>query len=138
MNDMCTFLIAEDDPDDQLLFQEAFEQASPHTRIEFANDGIEALDALERLQTFEPDAVLMDLNMPRRNGLETLRDIRASSVRGELPVVMVTTSGEQRDRERCLAAGANDYIRKPASFDEMISLAASLVSQWCPDEQPAH
>ncbi|ERP87091.1 hypothetical protein Q666_03655 [Marinobacter sp. ES-1] len=127
-------LIAEDDPDDQLMLQDAFEETCEHCQLQFVSDGVELmtllLDAQSRGQL--PDLLLLDLNMPLKDGRQSLAEIRSEAALQQLPTVILTTSRNDEDRAFCLARGANDYLVKPSSYTELIDIVKSLATWWEP------
>ncbi len=132
-----TVLMAEDDPDDRLLATESFRDAGVTQRIEFVPDGEALLLYLRRLPPYRdaerfpfPSLVLLDLNMPRLNGLETLVEMRADPDLRHLPVVVLTTSSSPADALRAYRAGCNAYIRKPATFAGLVDVVGRTVEYW--------
>jgi CheY-like chemotaxis protein len=118
-----TLLLAEDDVRNIFALSSVFEPLG--ARLEIARNGREAL---ERLQRGDVDLVLMDIMMPEMDGLEAMRRIRARPEWQQLPIIALTAKAMPDDRERCLQAGANDYIAKPIDIDKLVSLARV----WCP------
>jgi Signal transduction histidine kinase len=115
-------LLAEDDVRNIFALTSVLEPLG--VRLEIARNGREAV---ERLATTDVDLVLMDIMMPEMDGLEAMRRIRADSRLAELPIIALTAKAMSDDRERCLAAGANDYIAKPIDIDKLVSLCRV----WC-------
>ncbi|HLL94312.1 MAG TPA: response regulator [Spirosoma sp.] len=121
--------IVDDDEDDQLFIRSAFERHCPPINVLALNDGSELLSSLA--ECIEPPRlILLDINMPRKNGFETLRELRSNPDFADLPVVMLTTSSEEDDRKRCLALGANNFLTKPLTFDQLDPLVKSLINEW--------
>ncbi|WP_177187031.1 response regulator [Marinobacter persicus] len=132
MNEMYIhILIAEDDPDDRLLLEDAFQEACPNCRLDFVSNGLELLDYLQApsLQQL-PDLLLLDLNMPFKDGRQALKELRATPAFTGLPIVIMTTSNNDDDRQACLAAGADDYLVKPNRFRALLTLVQSLENYW--------
>ncbi|HLV76575.1 MAG TPA: response regulator [Marinobacter sp.] len=127
-------LIAEDDPDDQVMLQEAFEESCPACVLSFVSDGVELMARLQQpdVSARVPDLLLLDLNMPLKDGRQALQEIRNLPGLHQLPVVILTTSKNDEDRAFCLARGANDYLVKPASYTELINIVQSLATWWAP------
>ncbi len=128
-------LLVEDNPDDEALTLRAFKKNNITNEILVAHDGAEALDYL--LGTggsghgiVEPQVVLLDLKLPKVDGLEVLRRIRAEERTRFLPVVILTSSKEDRDVIESYRLGCNSYVRKPVSFDEFLEAARSLGLYW--------
>jgi two-component system, response regulator len=135
MADRKVVLLVEDNPDDRDLTLRAFQRQNLGYAVEVAADGQAALDYLYepgpdgQLRTL-PDVVLLDLKLPRVDGLEVLRRIRASERTRLLPVVMLTSSAEERDLVQSYSLGANSYVRKPVSFTEFVEAARQLGLYW--------
>ncbi len=132
-----TILVAEDDPDDRLLLEKAFEGRPDAGTLEFAADGVELMDRLHRRGRFadvarypEPGLLLLDLNMPRKDGREALAEIKRDPALRALPVVVLTTSNAEEDVHRSYHLGANSYIRKPTSFTGLVSAIDSFSTYW--------
>ncbi len=133
-------LLVEDNPDDVDLTLMALEKSNIMNEVRVARDGEEALQMLlgrdgeppSRL----PAVVLLDLNMPRVNGLEVLREIRSNERIRRLPVVILTSSGEEQDIVRGYDLGANSYIRKPVDFENFVSAVKNLGLYWLVLNEP--
>ena len=128
-----TILVAEDDPDDRLLFQEAVAEAALDVVTHFVLDGVELLDTLERYAaSFKeyndemPALVLLDLNMPRMDGREALKVLKSSAKLAEIPVVILTTSHSPDDMMLAQNLAADAYLIKPSSFEALVKLMDSL------------
>lgn len=128
-------LLVEDNPDDRDLTLRAFARHNFGNELELAEDGQQALDylfapgpdgALRRL----PELVLLDLKLPKVDGLEVLRRIRASERTRLLPVVVLTSSAEEQDLVQSYRLGANSYVRKPVSFTEFMDASRHLGMYW--------
>jgi len=136
-------LLVEDNPDDIELTRRAFERVDVDNDIDVATDGAEALDYLFRRGRFTdrnghdmPDLVLLDLRLPRVDGLGVLREIRSNETTRLLPVVVLTSSTEEVDLVNCYREGANSYVRKPVDFAKMLELVKSLQGYWLELNQP--
>ena len=128
-------LLVEDNPDDVELTERAFKRSHLGNTVITKRDGQEALDYLfgkdEQGKHYPlPDVMLLDLNMPRLNGLEVLQKIRADERTRPVPVVVLTTSDEQRDIVDSYQLGANSYIRKPVDTKEFFEAIQSLELYW--------
>jgi two-component system, response regulator len=126
-----TILLVEDNADDEQLTLRAMRQSEVPNIIRVARDGAEALDHLfgpasSRL----PDLILLDLKLPKISGLEVLQKLRAEEKTKSLPVVVLTSSDEERDILESYSLGANSYIRKPVDFDEFIDAVRQLGVYW--------
>ncbi len=132
-----TILLVEDNDDDVELTRRAFARGNLAGRLVVVRDGQQALDYLSaagaqagRDPAALPHVVLLDLNLPRLDGLEVLRRIRAAAATRHLPVVVLTTSLEQRDVVASYALGANSYVRKPVDFARFVEVARQLGMYW--------
>jgi two-component system response regulator len=127
-------LLVEDNPDDQVLTLRAFKKHKVANTIIIANDGIEALEYLhgtdDTLPKPLPQMVLLDLKLPKLNGLDVLRQIRAHERTRILPVVILTTSKEEQDVFQSYNLGANSYIRKPVDFEHFTEAVDQLGLYW--------
>jgi two-component system response regulator len=136
MNDKIILLV-EDNPDDVLLTQRAFRKSGIANRLVVARDGAEALDYLfasgqweGRDRETDPVVVLLDLKLPKIDGLEVLRRLRSEPRTRLTPVVILTSSVEEMDLVRGYNLGANSYIHKPVDFDQFIEAAKILELYW--------
>ena len=125
--------IAYDDEDDRLLLQYAFAKHSPECQLFFAEDGLALLDALATINS-EPCLIILDLNMPRLNGLEALQILRHNSRYADTPIVILTTSNEATDRADAYAFGANEFLTKPLSLDLLGQTVYHLRKAWHLDQ----
>ena len=126
-----TILLVEDNSDDEQLTLRAMRQSEVPNIIRVARDGAEALDHLfGASSTRLPDLILLDLKLPKVSGLEVLQKIRSESKTKALPVVVLTSSDEERDIIESYNIGANSYIRKPVDFDEFIDAVRQLGVYW--------
>ncbi len=136
-------LLVEDDPDHEALAMRALRKAKVANEIEVARDGEEALDFMKRIvdgTQRRPQLVLLDLKLPKVDGLDVLRAIRASDKTALLPVVVLTSSDEERDIVASYRLGVNSYIRKPVNFNEFAEATKQLGLYWlllnqCPPVQ---
>jgi CheY-like chemotaxis protein len=127
-------VLADDDEDDCLMTREAFTRHRLGDDFHVVGDGEELLRFLRRQPPYEnaprPGLVLLDLNMPRMDGREALREIRADPALRDIPVVVLTTSGAEEDILRTYALGANSYVRKPVGFDSLVRVVGDLGTYW--------
>ncbi|GAB6041841.1 response regulator [Endothiovibrio diazotrophicus] len=137
MTTSTTILLVEDDPDDALLTLHALKEANICNHVDHVADGSEALAYLFRQGRYadrdpdeRPALILLDLNMPKVGGLEVLKRIRADPSTRRLPVVILTTSNEDRDLLESYDLGANSYVRKPVDFDQFTEAARGLGMYW--------
>ncbi|PKO81562.1 MAG: two-component system response regulator [Betaproteobacteria bacterium HGW-Betaproteobacteria-13] len=133
-------LLVEDNPADLDLTLRAFKRRHLVNPIQVARDGQEALDLLPGWEAGEPLplVVLLDLNLPKVSGLEVLRQFKACKAACGMPVVVLTTSDEDRDIKTAYELGANSYIMKPVDFDSFASVAAQIELYWCVLNKPVH
>ena len=139
-----TLLLVEDNPDDVELTRRAFARSNIASHLVVVTDGEEALHYLFATGPYAgrdpralPHAVLLDLNLPKISGIEVLRRIRAEGATKRLPVIVLTTSREERDIVSCYDLGANSYVRKPVDFAQFVEAARQLGLYWLVlNEQP--
>ena len=136
-------LLAEDNPNDEELTLRALRKYKVSNEVIVVRDGQEALDYLfgegphaSRNMGVQPQVVLLDINLPKVNGLEVLKRIRADKRTRTLPVVMLTSSAEERDRFAAYENFANSYIRKPVDFDQFTEAVRELGLYWLVLNQP--
>lgn len=130
-------LLVEDNPDDEMLALRAFKNSGIMNEIVVARDGVEALDYLflrgghaGRTPATNPAVVLLDLKLPKLDGLEVLKEIRGNGRTRRLPVVILTSSKEDRDLVESYERGANSYVRKPVDFNEFAEAVTRLGVYW--------
>jgi CheY-like chemotaxis protein len=130
-------LMADDDEDDQMFAQDAFEESGLPHDINFVNDGEALIEYLNGCletdgpsRTMLPDLILLDLNMPRKDGREALREIKANPKLRHIPVVVLTTSSSDGDVYKSYDIGANSYITKPVTFDSLVEVLDTLGKYW--------
>lgn len=132
-----TVLVAEDDPDDRLITREAWDEASLNNDLRFVEDGEELLDYLfargryaDRAAAPRPGLILLDLNMPKVDGRDALREIRGDESLRCVPVVVLTTSGALEDVASAYGSGANSYMRKPSSYSGLSETVKAIGRYW--------
>ena len=127
-------LLVEDNPGDVRLTEEALKESKLAVNMRVANDGIEALAMLRREGRYAdltvPDLVLLDLNMPRMDGRELLRQIKSDETLMRIPVVVLTTSAAEKDILQAYGLHANCYITKPVEFDQFMEIVKSIEDFW--------
>lgn len=130
-------LLVEDNPDDEALTLRAFRKSNLTNEVIVARDGVEALDYLMGTGTYsgrdpndKPQLVLLDLKLPKLDGLEVLQHIRENENTRMLPVVILTSSKEQEDLVQSYSLGANSYIRKPVDFNQFVQAVQQLGLYW--------
>jgi CheY-like chemotaxis protein len=123
-------LLVEDDPGDVLLIREAFADNKVRNRLHVVSDGVEAIDFLRRqgphADAPTPDLVLLDLNLPRKDGREVLAEIKTDDELQQIPVVVLTTSKAEEDVLRSYKLHANAYVTKPVDFDRFIEVVRQI------------
>ncbi len=128
-------LLVEDNPGDARLAAEAFKEGTIPTRLHVASDGIEAMAFLRRQGRHEaaprPDMILLDLNLPRKDGREVLAEIKEDPALRRIPVIVLTTSQAENDVTRAYDLHANCYIVKPVDFDRFIDVVKGIEDFWC-------
>ena len=122
-----TVWVVDDDEDDQLLIRSAFNNAS--INVLTLNDGDELLPKLTASDAL-PRLILLDINMTRQNGFETLKQLRSLPAFVDLPIVMLTTSSDAADRKRCLELGADAFLTKPLNYNQLATLIKQLTQKW--------
>jgi two-component system response regulator len=126
-----TILLVEDNEDDELLTIRALQKNNILNEVVVARDGAEALDCLFGDNAVRlPQLILLDLNLPKISGLEVLKRIRSEEKTRLLPVVVLTTSDEEKDRVSSYSLGANSYIRKPVDFEQFSESVRQLGMYW--------
>lgn len=135
-------LLVEDNPSDVELALHAFQRYNISNRIFVARDGVEALDFLFGGEPSDPikrpKVVLLDLKLPRVNGLEVLRQIKQDGRTRDIPVVVLTSSDEDQDISECYRLGVNSYITKPVDFDQFVEAAREIGLYWLLLNHPPH
>ena len=133
MSDHPPILLVEDNPLDVDLTLRAFQRCKLANPILVARDGEEALEWIPRWVAGDslPVLILLDLNMPRIDGLTVLRTLKAHTSLRRIPIAVLTTSLEERDIQSAYDAGANSYIAKPVDFDRVIDMARQIELYWC-------
>jgi two-component system response regulator len=139
-------LLVEDNPDDEALTLRALTKSRVLNKVEVARDGAEALDFLfcrgayaERDPMEQPQIILLDLKLPKVDGLEVLRQIRSEPRTRMLPVVILTSSKEEQDLIAAYSGGANSYVRKPVDFNQFVEAIKQLGLYWLIlNEPPPH
>jgi CheY-like chemotaxis protein len=128
-------LMADDDDDDYLLTKKALEESKLLNTLYRVNDGEELLDYLKQRGDYaagavRPGVILLDLNMPRKDGREALREIKADPELCDIPVVIFTTSKAEEDIYRSYQLGSNSFITKPVTFENLITVMKTLGAYW--------
>jgi CheY-like chemotaxis protein len=134
---MITIVLADDDPDDRKLTQDAFTENRLANQFHAVEDGEELMEYLHRRGKYEslkgdslPGLILLDLNMPRKDGREALKEIKADTELRRIPIVVLTTSKAEEDIVRSYDLGVNSYVTKPVTFKSLVELIKVLGRYW--------
>ena len=134
MADLIEVLLVEDNLGDARLAKEALRESKLHLNLTIAKDGVEALDVLNKRGDFAeaktPDLILLDLNLPRKNGREVLADIKGAPILKRIPVVVLTSSKAEQDILASYDLHANCYIQKPLDLDKFIDIVKQIELFW--------
>jgi CheY-like chemotaxis protein len=132
-----TVLVAEDDADDRGLIKRAWTRNRNNSALRFVEDGEELMDYLNHLGKYtdpasapRPGVILLDLNMPKKDGREALREIKGNPKLRQIPVIILTTSQAEEDICRSYDLGANSYITKPSTYTGLVEVLQVLVKYW--------
>ena len=131
-----TVLLADDDPDDRMLVEEAFGEIDSSYDLRFVDDGEELMDYLRREGRFteeaapKPALILLDLNMPKKDGREAACEIKADPALRRIPIVVLTTSTSEEDVLHTYGVGVNSFVSKPVTFEGMLALAREVSTFW--------
>jgi two-component system, chemotaxis family, response regulator Rcp1 len=127
-------LLVEDNPGDERLTREALKEGKVYSNLHWVKDGVEAMEFLRRQGRYHdvprPDIILLDLNLPKKDGREVLQDIKNDSDLKRIPVVVLTTSKAEEDVLRTYNLHANCYVTKPVDLDRFIHVVRSVVEFW--------
>lgn len=130
-------LIAEDDADDRYLIQTAFSEIGYPEPIDFVENGIEVFTYLDNICASNehedkalPGFILLDLNMPKKDGREVLKELKQHPVFKKIPVIVFTTTKNEIEIKRCYELGANSYVVKPISFDGLLKVVENIRAYW--------
>ena len=121
-------LLADDDDDDRLFFKDAIELVKVKTTVNMVKDGVELMDYLNNSNSLLPNLLFLDLNMPRKSGMECLKEIRRNNKLKDLSIAIYSTSGLEKDIEETFVKGANIYIKKPNDFEDLKTILAKVIT----------
>lgn len=127
-NAVLKILLADDDESDRLLFEDAFKELKIKSIVHTVNNGTQLMDYLTENDAALPQLIFLDLNMPRKNGLECLKEIRSNKKFKEISIAIYSTSSSENDIEETFRNGANVYIKKPSDFNILKQLLAKVIS----------
>ena len=127
-NDLIHILLADDDEDDRTFFIEAFKEMKMKTIVQVVRDGVELMDHLCQPDINLPHLLFLDLNMPRKNGMECLNEIKRIGRYKNIAIAIYSTSASEEDIEETFVKGANVYIKKPNSFDLLKKILSEVIS----------
>lgn len=121
-------LLADDDEDDRMIFRDAIHEVKVKTNLTMVNDGVQLMEYLQTLDGDLPQIVFLDLNMPRKNGIECLREIRNDPHLKDLSIAIYSTSASEEDIEDTFVKGANVYIKKPSDFNTLVKVLEEVIT----------
>ena len=127
-NDYIHIILADDDEDDRLFFTDAFDELKINTKVNTFEDGVELMSYLNKSDAILPNVLFLDLNMPKKSGIECLVEIKASDKMSGIAIVIYSTSASEEDIEKTFVLGANIYIKKPDSFIKLKKMLSEVVS----------
>lgn len=127
-HDSLHILLADDDKDDRLFFKYAMEELKIKTRVTTVNDGVYLMEYLNQPDIELPHVVFLDLNMPRKGGIQCLKEIRSDKKFKDLSIAIYSTSGSEKDIEESFIQGANIYITKPNDFNSLKKILAEVIN----------
>jgi len=127
-SDYINLALADDDEDDRLFFTEAFEELKVRSNVSLFKDGIELMNYLDDSNNAIPNLLFLDLNMPKKSGLECLKEIKASQRFKDMAIAIYSTSASEEDIENTFVIGANVYIKKPNDFEKLKKVLSEVVT----------
>lgn len=125
--DHTKILLADDDEDDRMIFSDAFKEVKIKTKVDVVKDGHELMDFLKKSDNDLPDVLFLDLNMPRKSGLECLAEIKSDKRLKDIAIVIYSTSASENDIEETFVKGANVYLKKPSDFALLRKLLSEVI-----------
>lgn len=121
-------ILADDDEDDRLFFTDAFDELKINTKVNTFNDGVELMDYLNKPEAVLPNVLFLDLNMPRKNGIECLNEIKNDDRFNDIAIAIFSTSSSEEHIEETFIRGANIYIKKPSDFTTLKKVLSDVVT----------
>lgn len=129
MRKLFHILVIDDDEDDQFLIQSAFQVDRDRYQFRFASNGTDVLENILKPDSL-PDLIFLDLNMPIINGFEVLKHIKSVTTYRHIPIIILSTSDDEQDINRCYELGASTFMVKPASHGDLMELANLVRMYW--------
>tara|TARA_R110000868_G_scaffold74013_7_gene214194 strand:+ start:2127 stop:2573 length:447 start_codon:yes stop_codon:yes gene_type:complete len=126
--DYIHIILADDDEDDILFFTDAFDELKINTKVNTFKDGVELMNYLNKEESLMPNVLFLDLNMPKKSGIECLTEIKACHKMAEIAIAIYSTSASEEDIEKTFVLGANIYIKKPSDFKKLKKVLSEVVS----------
>ncbi|HUC80621.1 MAG TPA: response regulator [Flavisolibacter sp.] len=123
-------VIVDDDADDREIIRDAFESSIQEQDYVFLENGDRLLEYLQQNSEQKPSLIMLDLNMPGKDGRETLKEIKSSQQFQQIPTIVFTTSSSHRDKQNVYELGANCFITKPDTFNKLIELTNCITKLW--------
>jgi CheY-like chemotaxis protein len=120
--------LADDDQDDRLFFTDAFDELKIKTKVSTFNDGVELMNYLNNADSILPNVLFLDLNMPKKNGVECLLEIKKNEKFNDIAIAIYSTSSSEEHIEETFINGANIYIKKPSDFDTLKKILSEVVT----------
>ncbi|MGL2966213.1 response regulator [Flavobacterium sp. XGLA_31] len=126
--DYIHIILADDDEDDRMFFTDAFDELKINTKVNTFNDGVELMNYLNHPEAVLPNVLFLDLNMPRKNGLECLSEIKRDAKFNDIAIAIFSTSSSEEHIEETFVQGANIYIKKPSDFNTLKKVLSDVVT----------
>ncbi len=120
--------IADDDEDDRIFFEDAIKELKMNTKINMVKDGVALIEDLQSQKNNLPDVIFLDLNMPKKSGMECLREIKANPFWKNIAIAIYSTSASEEDIEETFVQGANIYIKKPNDFNTLKKMLSDVLT----------
>ncbi len=127
-NELIHILLADDDEDDRMFFMDAFGEMKIRTKVRTVNDGVELIQHLTQPNIILPHVLFLDLNMPLKNGMECLKEIKTNDRFKDIAIAIYSTSASEEDIEHTFVNGANVYIKKPSDFDTLKKILSEVIT----------
>jgi CheY-like chemotaxis protein len=127
-NEYINICLADDDADDRLFFTEAFDELKINTKVSTFNDGVELMNYLNNSDSILPNVLFLDLNMPKKNGVECLLEIKKNEKLNDIAIAIYSTSSSEEHIEETFINGANIYIKKPNDFEALKKILSEVVT----------